>query len=105
MMSAPPERCYGLHVIALARAWRAGASGWPIDKRIDFANDTDLNLLAVDGPTNQAKRDQGLDTWVPPNVAFRCEYAHRYLGVAAAYQLAVTVADINVARQVCAQQH
>ncbi|MCZ9635022.1 HNH endonuclease family protein [Rhodococcus sp. BH5] len=90
------------HVFALSRAWDAGASAWTPQKRINFANDTDLNLLASQGKANQSKSDQGLDTWLPSNTAFHCEYAEKYLTVAATYQLAVTAEDVAAARTVCA---
>lgn len=89
------------HVFPLSRAWNAGAASWPIDRRTAFANDTALNLLAVDGPANNAKSDSGLDTWLPPNAAFGCDYATRYLTVADAYELAVTTGDVEAARTVC----
>lgn len=102
MMSTALPTSYGLHVFALSRAWDAGASAWTSQKRINFANDTDLNLLASQGKANQSKSDQGLDTWLPSNTAFQCEYAEKYLTVAATYQLAVTTGDVAAARTVCA---
>lgn len=91
------------HTFALSRAWDAGASAWTPQKRINFANDTDLNLLASQGKANQSKSDQGPDTWLPSNAAFQCEYAEKYLTVAATYQLAVTAGDVAAARTVCAE--
>ncbi|WP_308263240.1 HNH endonuclease family protein [Rhodococcus erythropolis] len=92
------------HVFPLSRSWRAGASTWAPQQRVNFANDTDLNLLASQGKANQSKSDQGLDTWLPPNVAFQCDYAIRYLTVAAKYQLMITAADVDAARTACAQK-
>lgn len=89
------------HVFPLSRAWDAGAASWPLDRRTAFANDTALNLLAVDGPANNSKSDSGLDTWLPPNTAFGCDYATRYLTVADTYELAVTTGDVAAARTVC----
>jgi hypothetical protein len=91
------------HVYPLARSWKAGAAHWSIDKRVAFANDLSINLLAVDGPTNQKKSDSGLDTWMPPNTAYDCDYATRYLTVARNYDLAITHADANNARESCSQ--
>lgn len=92
------------HTFALSRAWDAGASAWTPQKRINFANDTDLNLLASQGKANQSKSDQGLDTWLPSNAAFQCEYAEKYLTVAATYQLAVTAGDVAAARTACTEK-
>jgi hypothetical protein len=89
------------HVFPLARAWDAGAANWPLDKRIQFANDTD-ELLAVSGKQNGAKSDSGPGEWLPPNAAFACRYVQIYLTVAAKYQLAVTEADRDAASVACA---
>ncbi|MFZ2174606.1 MAG: HNH endonuclease family protein [Rhodococcus sp. (in: high G+C Gram-positive bacteria)] len=89
------------HIFPLARSWRAGAAHWPLGKRVAFANDIELNLLASDGPANQAKSDKGLDEWLPPNTAYQCTYAIKYLTVAAAYDLAITSGDAAAARTAC----
>lgn len=90
------------HVFPLARSWRAGAANWTQGLRTSFANDTRLNLLAVDGPTNQSKSDKGLDEWMPASTEYRCEYARKYLTVAAVYDLAVTRDEVTAARTACA---
>ncbi|MCZ4570355.1 MULTISPECIES: HNH endonuclease family protein, partial [Rhodococcus erythropolis group] len=101
MMSTALPTSYGLHVYPLARAWKMGASTWTVDKRIQFANDIDRNLMAVDGPTNGKKSDKGLDEWMPPNTAYGCEYAARYLTVARDYALSVTTSDLHSASLAC----
>lgn len=73
------------HVVALSRAWRLGAWQWATTERKAFANDP-LNLLAVDGPTNSRKSDQGPGTWMPPNRAYECAYARRYVRVVYKYR-------------------
>lgn len=88
------------HVFALGRAWDAGASAWPDDKRIIFANDTE-NLLAVSGRLNQSKSDSGPDKWLPPNTAFVCPYVMRYLKIAAKYHLTITDDDRVTAVSAC----
>jgi len=80
------------HVVALAAAWRAGAAGWDSNRRRNFANDP-LNLLVVDGTTNQSKSDDAADEWLPPNNAYRCEYARIVVTVKTQYQLTVTPAE------------
>jgi Protein of unknown function (DUF1524) len=59
------------HVVALSDAWQKGARQWSTPRRTTFANDS-LNLLAVDGLTNQRKSDGDAATWLPPNKAYRC---------------------------------
>jgi hypothetical protein len=73
-----------------------GAAGWSQEQRTAFANDTELELLAVDGRANQAKGDSGPSQWLPPNPAETCGYLRRYIDVAAAYGLAITTAEYDV---------
>lgn len=82
------------HVFPLAAAWGLGASAWKPSKRARFANDTQVELLAVSGQANMAKGDSTPASWLPPNEAFRCEYVTRYLRVAVRYGLSVTEADV-----------
>ena len=89
------------HVVALSNAWRTGARYWDVSKRVALANDP-LNLLAVDGPTNQAKGDGDAATWLPPNKSFRCSYVARQVAVKAKYGLWVTAAEAAAIRRVLA---
>ena len=81
------------HVYPLAAAYRRGAGAWPLSERIDFANDIDQNLWAVDGSANASKGDRTPGEWMPINGAIRCDYAARFLRVAIAYDLPITPAD------------
>lgn len=89
------------HLYPLARAWQFGAWHWSQDKRTTFANDTALNLMAVDGETNRAKSSSGLADWMPPNKQFQCTYAIKYLTVANHYDLGITIADRSAAFKAC----
>lgn len=80
------------HVVALSEAWQKGAQQLTPEQRQEFANDP-LNLLAVDGPANQQKRDGDAATWVPSNTAFRCQYVARQVSVKRKYGLWVTPAE------------
>lgn len=80
------------HVVALSNAWQTGAQKIGSDQRLAFANDP-LNLLAVDGPTNEAKGDGDAATWLPPNKRFRCSYVARQVAVKKRYHLWVTSAE------------
>lgn len=77
------------HVVALSDAWSTGAQAWSPQRRRDFANDP-RNLLAVSGELNQEKSGSNAARWMPPNAAFRCDYAARIVEVKAAYGLWVT---------------
>ncbi|WP_300499798.1 HNH endonuclease family protein [Marinobacter sp.] len=74
------------HVVALKRAWDKGASTWSDNKRERFANDP-INLLVVDDGTNQSKGAKSVLGWLPPNKAYHCNYATRYLRVLITYEL------------------
>jgi Protein of unknown function (DUF1524) len=80
------------HVVPLSDAWQKGAQRWSMPRRTAFANDL-LNLLAVDGLTNQRKSDGDAATWLPPNKPYRCSYAARQIAVKAKYGLWVTSAE------------
>lgn len=80
------------HVVALGNAWMTGAAGWPIEKRLELANDP-LNLLAVDAGANRAKGDGDAAEWLPPRASFRCAYVARQIAVKAKYGLWVTPAE------------
>ncbi len=80
------------HVVALGDAWQTGAQQLPMAARVDLANDP-LELLAVDGPTNEAKGDADTASWLPPNKAFRCTYVARQVAVKHKYRLWATPAE------------
>ncbi len=65
------------------------------------ANDP-LELLAVDGATNDAKGDGDAATWLPPNKAFRCAYVARQVSIKHKYRLWVTAAEQAAMRRVLA---
>ena len=88
------------HVYPLGRAWDMGASTWTLERRVEFANEQERNLLAVDGRANAAKGDDGPGEWMPLNAGFRCEYVLRYLRVAVEYELPVTQGDVDAAREI-----
>jgi hypothetical protein len=76
------------HVVALSNAWSTGAQQLSYAKRVQLANDP-LELLAVDGPTNESKSDSDAANWLP-RTAYRCAYVARQIAVKRKYQLWVT---------------
>lgn len=80
------------HVVALGNAWQTGASSLTARQRQDIGNDP-LNLLAVDGPSNEAKGDDDASGWLPPNTDFRCAYVARQVAVKSKYALSVSGAE------------
>ncbi|MDT5035088.1 MAG: hypothetical protein QOE03_273 [Micromonosporaceae bacterium] len=82
------------HMVPLANAWRSGAARWTDAKRSDFANDLDHpQLLAVSASTNRSKGDQDPSQWKPPNHAYWCTYAERWVSVKHYWLLTVTGAE------------
>ncbi|GAA1514448.1 hypothetical protein BJ978_002204 [Agromyces terreus] len=82
------------HVVPLSYAWQHGASTWTDDRRAAFANDP-ANLLAVDGPANQAKSDSGPAEWMPPATGYACTYVDRFAAVLLSYELTVSPGDLD----------
>ncbi|WP_154654171.1 GmrSD restriction endonuclease domain-containing protein [Acidipropionibacterium thoenii] len=80
------------HVVALSDAWQTGAQKLSSTQRRQLANDP-LELLAVDGPTNEKKGDGDAATWLPANKSFRCQYVARQVAVKVRYKLWVTPAE------------
>ncbi|MFC4223533.1 HNH endonuclease family protein [Lysinibacter cavernae] len=89
------------HVVALSNAWQTGAQQLSDAQRLLLANDP-LNLLAVDGPTNNQKGDADAAAWLPPAKASRCDYVARQVSVKAIYGLWVTEAERDAIDRVLA---
>jgi hypothetical protein len=80
------------HVVALENAWVTGAYHWSPTKRRALATDP-LNLLAVDGPTNESKGSGDAATWLPPQKSYRCAYVARQVAVKSKYDAWMTAAE------------
>lgn len=87
------------HVVPLSDAWQKGAQDLTPQARRQFANDP-LELLAVDGPANQAKGDSDAAAWLPSNKRFRCEYIERQIKVKRTYGLWVSVPEKQAMQKV-----
>lgn len=72
------------HVVPLKDAWISGASSWPMQRRIEFANDPD-NLVATSRKNNQSKSDKIPGEWMP--ATDECKYVEQYIAVKAKYDL------------------
>ncbi|MGI5240086.1 HNH endonuclease family protein [Dactylosporangium sp. CA-139066] len=78
------------HVVALADAWRSGASAWTDERRLQFANDP-RELQATTVQQNRAKGDANAADWLP--ATGRCAYVARQVEIKSAYGLSVTTAE------------
>ena len=82
------------HLVPLANAWRSGAgsSEWSAAEREAYANDPEV-LLSADAGANRTKGDKGPEAWKPPNRAYWCEYARRWIWIKSAWRLTVNPAE------------
>jgi len=80
------------HMVPLSWAFQHGASSWTEQRREQLATDMS-NLTAVDGPTNAAKSDQGLGSWLPSSSSYDCTYVTRFTYVVHRYELTIDTAD------------
>lgn len=87
------------HIVPLAAAWDLGAYAWPEEQRRAFANDVQRNLLVTASEVNREKSDSTLSEWLPP--VERCGYCARFLRVVGDYELALSAADVQAAREAC----
>lgn len=89
------------HVYPLAAAWDFGAHSWDSRSRRAFANDAGLNLVPVASGINREKSDLTPGEWLPPARDLRCDYSARYLRVAVAWHLPVSVSDWEALAKAC----
>lgn len=80
------------HVVPLANAWRSGASSWDEQQRELYANAPGV-VLSVEDNANQEKGDKGPEAWKPPRREYWCEYAIRWVGIKAEYELSVNAQE------------
>jgi len=78
------------HLVPLKYSWDRGASRWTSHKRVQFSNDP-ANLFAVQKRVNRQKSALGPSQWLPPNIAYRCQYILSFQGIVALYELEQTV--------------
>jgi hypothetical protein len=77
------------HLVALGDAWETGAQSLTQGQRVRLANDP-LELMAVDGRSNDEKSDKDASEWLPPDASFDCIYVARQISVKVTYSLWVT---------------
>lgn len=81
------------HVVPLALSWDLGAARWSQAKRVEFANDPTIELLAVDERSNEQKSDSGPAEFMPSDRRTWCSYDSRFVTVLSRYALTVTATD------------
>ena len=76
------------HVVALAEAWRSGASTWSDERRLRYANDPAV-LVLTSRSVNAGKGDEDAGTWAPAARDGACRFARKVVEVKTAYGLSV----------------
>ena len=79
------------HFVPLAEVHRSGGAIWQGAKRRAYANDlSDPNtLIAVSASANRSKSDRDPADWLPPNVAYRCDYLRVWQAIKKRWGLAL----------------
>jgi hypothetical protein len=90
------------HLVALGDAWETGAQSLTQQQRLRLANDP-LELMAVDGRSNDEKSDKDASEWLPPDASFDCVYVARQISVKVSYSLWVTPAEHDAMAKVLAR--
>ncbi|MGV9907526.1 HNH endonuclease family protein [Streptomyces sp. NPDC003388] len=83
------------HLVPLAEAWDSGAFAWTAAEREAYANDLgdDRALIAVSAASNRSKADQDPTTWLPPAVAYRCQYVTDWVADKTRWGLSIDAAE------------
>jgi hypothetical protein len=81
------------HLVPLAEAWDSGARSWTAATRQAYANDLGdtRTLVGVTDNLNQAKGDQDIREWQPPQQ--RCRYLREWVAVKHRWRLTVDSAE------------
>ncbi|MEI6405143.1 MAG: HNH endonuclease family protein [Actinomycetes bacterium] len=90
--SSAPSQLDADHVVSLSDAWQTGAQYWSKTQREALANDP-LNIVITTASLNRQKSDSDAASWLPPRVAFRCDFVARQVAVKQKYGLWVTSAE------------
>jgi hypothetical protein len=92
------------HTVPLGNAWRSGAWSWTHEQRVAYANDladTD-HLVPILAHENESKRDDGPESWRPPNRSSWCRYALAWDHIKATWHLTATAAEWTAVREMSA---
>lgn len=83
------------HLVPLENAHVSGGWSWSAERRRAYANDLPHpeHLIAVRDRVNQAKGAKSPERWMPPRVAYRCDYAISWIAVKTRWALTVTIEE------------
>lgn len=82
------------HVIPLGYGNSHGGKAFSTEKKQQYANDIQDNLLAVDSSANRKKGDKGPKDWMPDNKGEWCSYSQKWITVALKYGFWLDSGDV-----------
>jgi hypothetical protein len=90
------------HMVPLKEAHESGATNWSRERKRAYANDLDdpETLIAVDRGLNRQKGAGDPADWLPPNQAYREEYAQAWVAVKRKWGLTADAREIAVLRDI-----
>src|SRR5690606_36654672 len=83
------------HMVPLKNAYVSGAWRWDYKTRCLYANFMGYryHLVSSDAKQNMSKGDLGPDGYLPPNIAYRCQYLKNWLAVQLIWGLSLTLTE------------
>ena len=92
------------HLVPLANAHKSGGWAWSSERKRSYANSLDDpgHLIAVTASANRMKGAKGPEDWLPPNEAYRCQYALDWINVKRTWDLTATPAEANALQDLLA---
>src|SRR5690606_28524630 len=87
-------------LVALKGAWESGAWEWESERLVEFGSflDDPGHLVAVSGPSNQAKGHADPAEWLPPSEHYVCRYLADWVGVKLRWELTADEREMRALR-------
>ncbi len=94
------------HMVPLKEAHESGAANWSRERKRAYANDLDDpdTLIAVDRGLNRQKGAKDPAEWLPPNQAYRAEYARAWVAVKLKWGLTADRQELVALRKLLGDQ-
>jgi len=99
-----PSNLHIDHVVPLKEAHISGGDDWRPRRRRAFANNLENRnaLMAVEAGANMSKGADDPAEWLPPNEAFHCSYARRWIAIKRSWDLSFDSAERRALRNILA---
>ena len=80
------------HLVPLKNAHDSGGAHWTVDQKRIFANDEE-NLVITYKKYNREKGSQGIDTWLPKDKSYACQYVQDWVKIKKKYELTLSARE------------